>query len=69
MKSLHKQAGWYTGALMFAIVVAALVFISQPWIPLLLGAAVLVALAVVGASHGAEHLSKWYHDRHPEAHE
>lgn len=64
MKSLHRQAGWYTGALMFAIVIALVVFISQPWIPLVLGAALLVALVVIAASHGAEHFKKWYEERH-----
>lgn len=67
MRSLRKQAGWYTGALMFAALIAIVVFISQPWIPLLLAAATLVALAVVGISRGGEYVKRWYHDHHTHA--
>ena len=68
MKSLHRQAGWYTGALMFTLVMAIVLFVSQPWIPLALLTALIVALAVIGVSHGMDSLKHWYQDHHTHAH-
>jgi hypothetical protein len=64
---LGKQAGWYTGALMFAIMTAIVVFVAQPWIPLLLAAALAVALMIAGISRGGGYLKRWYHDHNSHA--
>ncbi|MDN0075439.1 hypothetical protein QU481_11105 [Crenobacter sp. SG2303] len=65
MKTLRKQGGWYNGLMMFAIVIAIVVFAAQPWILL----AMLVTLGVVYAlqllSQGIEH---WRHHHKPPGH-
>lgn len=66
-RPLQKQAGWYTGALMFFILFAVVLFVAQPWIPLLLAAALAVALVIAAITHGSEYLKRWYHDHHTPA--
>lgn len=69
MNTPRKQAGWYNGALIVTLVMAVVLFISQPWIPLLLGVTLGAVMAVIGLSHGADHLKHWYQDHHhPHAH-
>ncbi|EEG08477.1 hypothetical protein [Pseudogulbenkiania ferrooxidans] len=64
MKSQGKQGGWYTGLLMISIIMVVVLFVSAPWIPL----ALLAALAVVGVIQGISWLfDNWKH-RHDHTH-
>ncbi|MFC3531019.1 hypothetical protein ACFOLG_02360 [Vogesella facilis] len=71
MTSVRKQRGWYSGAYMVTAVLAIVLFMAQPWIPLLLLAAMGGAAVVIAVGRGGRHLQHWYqqhHSHHPHLH-
>ncbi|SCK19382.1 hypothetical protein [Vogesella sp. LIG4] len=68
MSSLRRQRGWYNGALMMALVLVLVLFMAQPWIPLLLLAALGSAAVVTFTMRGGSFLKEWYRQHHPHLH-
>lgn len=59
MTSLHRQLGWYNGAIMVTLVIVMVLFMAQPWIPLLLLAAAGCAIVVMSVARGGHRLRLW----------
>ncbi|MDC7701571.1 hypothetical protein [Vogesella indigofera] len=64
MTSLRKQRGWYNGAYLFTAIFVLVLFMSQPWLPLLLLAALAGAGIVIGIARGSHYLKQWLSE-HP----
>ena len=65
MTGLHRQQGWYNGAIMLTLVIVMVLFMAQPWIPLLLLAAAGSAAVVMGAARGGQRLRRWLQFHYP----
>ncbi|AXK40141.1 hypothetical protein [Crenobacter cavernae] len=62
----RKQAGWYTGTLMFALIMVVVLFVAQPWIPLALLATLAVLGVIAAINHGIEAWKRHHpHDQTP----
>ncbi len=68
MTSLRKQRGWYNGAYLFTAIFVLVLFMSQPWLPLLLVAALAGAGIVIGVARGGHHLKQWMSEHNPHWH-
>lgn len=68
MTSLHRQQGWYNGAIMVTLVIVLVLFMAQPWIPLLLLAAAGGAAMVMGVARGSHRLWRWLQFHYPHWH-
>ncbi|WP_174874561.1 hypothetical protein [Vogesella oryzae] len=68
MTSRRRQQGWYNGAYMVTAVLAIVLFMAQPWIPLLLLAAMGGAAVVIAIARGGRQLQQWLRQHHPHLH-
>ncbi|WP_137935885.1 hypothetical protein [Chitinivorax sp. B] len=68
MTSRKAQQGWYNSIGVIALMAVAVLFVSQPWIPLALVATLIGWAMVMGVSKGVEYLRHYYHDHHPHLH-
>lgn len=67
MHSLNRQTGWYNGMLLLTLVFAVVLFVSQPWIPLVFGLALGIGLLVGSLVYLAKILQQ-VHEEHGHRH-
>ncbi|MFC4161495.1 hypothetical protein [Chitinimonas lacunae] len=65
MQSLKRQVGWYNGMLLLTLVFAVVLFVSQPWIPLLLAGSLALALLVGSLVYLSKLIQQAKDEHHP----
>lgn len=61
MKSLKRQTGWYNSAAAISLMAVVVLFIAQPWIPLMIAVAGAFCIGAIYLEKGVEKGGEYLH--------